>query len=190
MSLTVGSVLLQSSLGPFWFGKVTDPLSQLTQCLLRSRNINIQGSVHYLFIPAVCIQGSLGCPLVSFAELLVCQLGVSSPYNNQTWNWKGKGPLPFWAELCCRNKSRCQWAHWIHQASLSHIFGVPGWAQSCSSSSLVWQPCTVAAHNHPLHCWSGGLIRLMSTYSQVGSILHTCKEVHWWQLNRSLPHPE
>ena len=29
-------------------------------------------------------------PLFSFAELLVCQPGVSSPYDKQIWNWKGK----------------------------------------------------------------------------------------------------
>ena len=61
MSLEVDPVWLQSSSGPFWFGKATDSLSQLTQCPLRSRNINIQGSVFYLFIPAIHIQSQLGC---------------------------------------------------------------------------------------------------------------------------------
>ena len=29
-------------------------------------------------------------PSVGGVELLVCQLGVSSPCDNQTWNWRGK----------------------------------------------------------------------------------------------------
>ena len=128
-------------------------------------------------------------PSVS-VELLVCQLGVSSPCDNQTWNWKGKDHYHLEQN---------------HAVGINCNFSVPtkfiqclpvtfsaslGGPKMCSSRGLVWQPCAVAVHDYPLNCWSGGFIRLMSTYYQVRSVLHACEEVHWWKLNGSLTHCE
>ena len=129
-------------------------------------------------------------PSVSIVELLVCQPGASSSCNSQTWNQKGKDH--YFLEWNCTSGIN---HHLIDPTEIIQCppvtFLVSLWGlKVCSSSGLVWQPYTVAIHDHPLNCWSGGLIRLASTYSEVKNVLHTCKEVHWWQLNGSLPHHE
>ena len=108
----------------------------------------------------------------------------------KAWNQKGKD---------------CYHLEQNHTARINHTFGeltkyiqcLPvtflvslGGSKVYSSSGLVWQSCAVAVCDHPLNCWSGGLIRLTSTYSQVRSILHACKEVHWLWSNESLTHHE
>ena len=58
MSLGVGPVqvpVLFRSISVWEGDRLSVPW--LTQCLSRSRNINILGSVHYLFIIAICVQG-------------------------------------------------------------------------------------------------------------------------------------
>ena len=100
-----------------------------------------------------------------------------------------QGPL-CGAELHCGNKSQHQWAHQIYSASLGHIFGIPGWAQNAQS-----QRSGLAA----LHC--GGswppLKLLIWWFDKADEYLFPgwkhpfyWKEVHWWWLNRSLPHHE
>ena len=101
-----------------------------------------------------------------------------------------QGPPLFGTESHSGNKLWLQWAHQVTTASPTSHFGVPGWAKVCSSRGLVWQLCTVMVHNHPLICWSGGLIRLANTCSQVGSILHACEDISWWCLDGSLTHCE
>ena len=41
---------------------------------------------------------------------------------------------------------------------------------------LVWQLYAITVHGCPLNCQSGGLIRLVSTFSQVGSVPMFAKE--------------
>ena len=85
----------------------TDPLLQLSQCLLRSETITIQGSVLYLTVSA---QGYLGYPeLVCFSCLQVTRyhaiLYLSDPVLEQ------QEPQSFSANWCMWDKLWLWWAH-------------------------------------------------------------------------------
>ena len=60
----------------------------------------------------------------------------------------------------------------------NHISGIPGWAQKKLQDhrGLVLQLEAVSLHDHLLNSQSGGSIRLMSTFSQVGSVPTSVKE--------------
>ena len=129
-------------------------------------------------------------PPVSIVELLLCQPGVSSPCDNWTWNGKGK-------DCYCLEQDHAVGINCDFSKPTKYIQHLPvtilsslGGPKVHSSRGLVWQPCAVAPHDHSLNCSSSGLIRLMSTYSQVRSVLLACEEVHWWWLNGSLTHCE
>ena len=144
-----------------------------------------------LFVHPSCMCPRLAwMPFVSSAKLLVCEPGVSSPCNNQTWIWKGKDHYHLdqnhAAGINCNVGEPTEFIQHLSVTFLASLGGL----KVHSSGGLVWQPSAVAVHNCPLNSSSGGLIRLMNTYSYVGSILYTCKEVYWCQLNRPLPHHE
>ena len=60
----------------------------------------------------------------------------------------------------------------------SCITGIPGWVQKKLQDprGQGWQLKAVVVCNCPLNCQSGGLIRLVSTCSQVGSVPMPAKE--------------
>ena len=100
-------------------------------------------------------------PSVTFVELLVCQPGVSSPCDNQTWNQRGKDC--YHLAQNCTVGIHCNFSETTKhiQCLLATFLASLGGLKVCSSRGLIWQPCAVAVHDCPLNCWSGGLMRLM-----------------------------
>ena len=148
MSLRVGSVLLQSSLGPFQFGRVTDSLSQP----LKEQEYKHTGKCS-LFVHSSHMHPRLAwMPLVSIVELLVCQLSVSSPCKNQNWNWKGKNCYHLEknhnAGMNCNAGQPTKFIQCLSVTFLVFLGGL----KVHSSRGLVGQSCTVAVHDWALNC--------------------------------------
>ena len=103
-----------------------------------------------LFVHPSCTHPRLAwTPLVSFVELLVCQPGVRSPCDNQTWNQKGK-------DHYCLEQNHGAGINCDFSETTKHMQCLPvtflaslGGHEACSSRGLVWQPCAVAVNDHP-----------------------------------------
>ena len=83
-------------------------------------------------------------PSVSVVELLVCWQGVSSPCNNQTWNWRGKDHHQ--SEQNGAAGINCDFSEptiYIQHLLVTFLASLGG-PKVHSSRGLVWQPCAVA----------------------------------------------
>ena len=79
-------------------------------------------------------------PPVNIIELLVCQLGVLSPCDSQTWNWKGKDC--YHLEQNCNVGINCNFGEpteFIQHLLVTFLASLGG-LEVYSPRGLVWHP--------------------------------------------------
>ena len=172
----------------FLGGKATDSLSWISWCPSWSRTIKHTGKCSlFVYLRGVCPRFTW-MPWVSIFELLVCQLGGSSPCVHQTWY--------------LRSKDHCH-LEWNCTLGINCDLGVP--------TKISQHPCdtflaSLGGHNialsqrtglSALGCGSSWLPLkwLIRWFDRAGEylfpgqkFLHACKGICWWQWNRSLTH--
>ena len=155
--------------------EATDPLSRLPQCLLRSRISTIQGSVLYLFISSVCVQGYLGhSKLVYFSCLWACL----SPCIYRTWYHRGKDHSP------------SEWSVHMGQIMTSvdppNLPSIPWHVYICRQTNISFCMTVLSMHEFPcmyvhmykcIHIWCMHIDRFAFRQTYMHEYRHACFHV-------------
>ena len=112
--------------------------------------LNRLGSVHYLFVTAICVQGSPGClDFMDLSSLCVSQVAHHPMFIEP--GIRQARTIGLWSRVHIRGKWQSQQAYQIHPACPGHIWASLGGLKKLHhSAGLVWQPLDCGSLQPPL----------------------------------------